>query len=659
MQRCSADQLLRLTVMLEMLHRWMPKMPGLLETLLRSSGGQDTDSTASAVDKMHTQIALCIREYDGVRLIWSQSLRGAPHFLLLLNGLCSRVLPKMIMDLVHVMTTLSPSDPASAPCLRTHDLMISTIQHCTLLLRLDNEDWPPSIKVRPALGDAFHALVRWARGCSALKDDQADHVITLVRQSLMLNGPISDVVSPSMVTDLQEFTVSLYDRVLYPRCDARRAAVTVVNNLIYAVLFAIRTVAAASSSTPLTHLAAKLAIVSIASCDALMPQQTVKGLFDLIQVIPAPTAKHARPTLFSDATVIRALHDCSIRYPATAADCTVIIALMLPCGLVDGTTGELVHMDVPRLLIDLGAMQGTFGHCVARAVRWIARGCRDDPLLQDRDMHMLLFLFADIMSFVTHVMGPGIGMDVGMGTRVQVMSSCLAQPGSLIALEALLRGRGRDVGRTGRVQLPLTRDPKGVQLMTFIRAAYFATNIVLSYPPQASLASRRTLLGLNSTLLKMTRSLYARGLALPDFFLSVLVSLVDRGKGIGLERRDKHGQRLFMLHCWALQLVISGLEQGDRSALLQHLVEEELAAGHLERYAQRYDGELLCFCSNPRCTNLDGPSDATMRTWLCKGCRRMRYCGVACQRQDWREGGHSRVCRAQEGASCAVVDSVA
>lgn len=29
----------------------------------------------------------------------------------------------------------------------------------------------------------------------------------------------------------------------------------------------------------------------------------------------------------------------------------------------------------------------------------------------------------------------------------------------------------------------------------------------------------------------------------------------------------------------------------------------------------------------------------------CRGCESVRYCGEACQRADWREGGHRHVCR--------------
>ncbi|MEW5312379.1 MAG: hypothetical protein WDW38_004018 [Sanguina aurantia] len=51
------------------------------------------------------------------------------------------------------------------------------------------------------------------------------------------------------------------------------------------------------------------------------------------------------------------------------------------------------------------------------------------------------------------------------------------------------------------------------------------------------------------------------------------------------------------------------------------------------------DGRLLAGCSHLRCTNLAGVSEAALPTQLCGGCRRARYCSVACQRDAWVAGG--------------------
>ena len=47
-------------------------------------------------------------------------------------------------------------------------------------------------------------------------------------------------------------------------------------------------------------------------------------------------------------------------------------------------------------------------------------------------------------------------------------------------------------------------------------------------------------------------------------------------------------------------------------------------------------------CNNPRCTNLDGVSEASAAK-VCSGCKRAHYCGTACAKAHWRE--HKPYCK--------------
>lgn len=60
------------------------------------------------------------------------------------------------------------------------------------------------------------------------------------------------------------------------------------------------------------------------------------------------------------------------------------------------------------------------------------------------------------------------------------------------------------------------------------------------------------------------------------------------------------------------------------------------------------DGRVLPGCCNPTCDNLAGVSEAALKTHLCGGCRRARYCSRWCQRQDVLNG---------HGSTCNKVDS--
>ena len=48
-------------------------------------------------------------------------------------------------------------------------------------------------------------------------------------------------------------------------------------------------------------------------------------------------------------------------------------------------------------------------------------------------------------------------------------------------------------------------------------------------------------------------------------------------------------------------------------------------------------------CGNPRCASLSGASEAEARSARCSACRLLRYCGPACNKQDWR--WHKLACK--------------
>lgn len=60
--------------------------------------------------------------------------------------------------------------------------------------------------------------------------------------------------------------------------------------------------------------------------------------------------------------------------------------------------------------------------------------------------------------------------------------------------------------------------------------------------------------------------------------------------------------------------------------------------------AAAFPGILLPGCSHLGCASLGRASEAALPTRVCGGCRRMRYCGVVCQQEAWRQGGHRMAC---------------
>lgn len=72
---------------------------------------------------------------------------------------------------------------------------------------------------------------------------------------------------------------------------------------------------------------------------------------------------------------------------------------------------------------------------------------------------------------------------------------------------------------------------------------------------------------------------------------------------------------------------------------------QQEVAPQWEAYARdNFEGRMLPGCCYLGCTNLTGVAEAALPMLRCGGCQRARYCGAACQRGAWLEGGHSIVC---------------
>lgn len=62
-----------------------------------------------------------------------------------------------------------------------------------------------------------------------------------------------------------------------------------------------------------------------------------------------------------------------------------------------------------------------------------------------------------------------------------------------------------------------------------------------------------------------------------------------------------------------------------------------------ESFAFNFNGRLLPGCCNRMCREMTGRFECQLRTLLCGGCKRSRYCSVVCQKEAW-VGGHGDVC---------------
>lgn len=82
-----------------------------------------------------------------------------------------------------------------------------------------------------------------------------------------------------------------------------------------------------------------------------------------------------------------------------------------------------------------------------------------------------------------------------------------------------------------------------------------------------------------------------------------------------------------------LSCVMAQLTEDETRRLSSVKTGKESRAGRLGKAGKTYT------CTNPGCVSLAGCSEGAMKTLLCSGCRRVRYCSRACQCADFKAHG--------------------
>lgn len=632
-QMQHSDQIRRLIQVVKDLTKWTTRMPDLLEMSLRGQG-----VAASEANQMGMCISAYANEYVAAWTWWDAAPPppGAAQLTLLLDAFAATTLPVLLNRLMVLMMGVVETN------LEVHDhhqdAVIHLVLSCTYLLRIQDHTCPPLVKVCPALGQALHTYVRWLHYCK-LTPAQADVALTMINTCLSECDPerILEIIPMSMVHDVLNTTADAYDRILYPRGPTpQHAAANLViplivrNNLKVTQSTEMNAKAAMLSqdTCAVAHQMSKLAFVAIAGCDALVPEQYLNVL--LRDVIITTVTWRPLTTRFRDASIIRSLHECALRYPACGEDCTKAIETLMP--------GRLMQLGRP-MQDGSAALLSALNHCVQLALLWIkrTRTCRPTRTCKPTGIH-LLTTYCTVLASISHLKGGDAGSRT-LGIRTLFLS--LTVPGTLIALEALLRDYF--------LRLPLAVPP--ALTMSFVCCAYTVTDALTLLPLQRH--AYRGLLSLNSTLLKLVR--YVLTQPHNDTTMWHLLGMLTCNTAMAsrIGKGDKWSYRLYMLLCLSFPAVISKLRDvrvavspgtlSTSQALLD--IFADTGPGYLQRYAMTgFGGELLCFCSNDMCGNLDGVSDATLPTQLCGGCKRARYCSIACQKAHWLEGGHAAHC---------------
>lgn len=486
----------------------------------------------------------------------------------------------------------------------------------------------------PEMIRAMLVFIRWAKRAAALTAVQAHQAMAMVSDTFFNCG--IDLRSSQL---LEMPRTAMRDALLVAcRCfpvGARRVPEGLAQSLMQLLVLreslkenpARRAKLILQDSSTAAHVAMKLACVALGYEDrtTMMPE-LVQGFLCTFLIMNAHVNARGRPgenivCPVRDATVIRGIHLCSLRIPTVSATCSTTILALLPLHLDAGAVVTANSCLDDRVATVFCALN----HCMQISLRWM-KGDREVGMQSIK--HVLRKLFCGGM----HMSNVVIKVNVQLSRRINALMNGFFMPGVSAALEALMRG-----------------DP-GDELLMLHTAALYVSACASKQPRYTS---HKRLLSLCNTILKMVIRLFvlregdaavtaAASPAFPEVFVAVLKEALDC---VPLRPADLHGSRLRLVLCLIIRPLVPQLGEAfiaERPALIPG-VEEVVAPALEECYAAR----VLRHCSNVRCTNLEGLSDSALKTKLCQGCRRVRYCGPECQRMDFGRGGHKGVCRAE------------
>lgn len=249
--------------------------------------------------------------------------------------------------------------------------------------------------------------------------------------------------------------------------------------------------------------------------------------------------------------------------------------------------------------------------------------------------------------YILEIVIPGISLrnaEPPPGMEKLVEGMCL--PGFVTGMEAMLRDPSMD-------EAPCS-------MLDCVYSAYYLMELITNFARPEKIPFREImgLAGTSNKLLLKLPTLKESHLDVGWDLLHCMARLmVDHLPDFESEYRVENFKLYVLVSVTVWPLATKMLRDGrPRSGLLGNLdqemlnqletmeVEYSVAALSVQKTCTSLWTGMATCCNILSCTNLTGIIDAVLPTTLCTGCRRARYCCVACQRADWVVGGHSSVC---------------
>lgn len=245
----------------------------------------------------------------------------------------------------------------------------------------------------------------------------------------------------------------------------------------------------------------------------------------------------------------------------------------------------------------------------------------------------LWYLLAVVQRPVGHPVVPWLGP----GSRM-----C----GTLAALEALIRW---DASRVDMVEMcnmvmfasRMMLDASGPRVVLLERLGSLSITLVkmikIAGPPDPSALLPKEMLPVRTCMSEAITFL----IALVDKLDARCPSHDGTAQAHVVLLRTRTCVLLCMEHMYTLLLICTG----PRPAMLgrAYMLPRPHSSKWLHTLLPAMHGRPLPSCCSTECEEVSGTCELAVKTQLCKGCRRSRYCSEKCQKEDWR-AGHKRVC---------------
>lgn len=559
----------------------------------------------------------CTLAYVDVHALPAQPLCARATFIL--HGYGEHAFPSLLRAIASSRTCVT--DPVLCSCLL--DVLVA----CSRVLRVG---WPSDgATVRASLVLGATRIAGWVVFVARVQRlsnlqiqgvlDLAAHVVVMVvQQTHALHQPLLPL--DDMVADLVSMSCELSGGLFSAR-KTERVSSNVARSLT--TLFVSRgflmsqgLIAQSTAASSAVELA-RHATVAISRSELRTPQglAAVRHLLEFLTHMDLSISTHDRVSLVQ---FVRALHACSHVHPPLSFICAEVV--------------KQQHLQSSGAE-EFPAMRVTLLHCLRTALVWMAVRVQvpAHPLASRRELDMMANIAIQVATPTVAYASYGLRRR----TRSASVSADLAKPGFLRAMEALIRGTDVRVCPNGIVR-------------ALVGAASLA-HLILSGPPQThhDVTVHRALHGLLVTVHKVLLRLSV----LEDLdwcsthMLMVAAVLTNVTRALETHPDAQESYRLGGIVRVCMRTI---LRRSNARAVERHrLPDLDCDAQWLvcvEDYADRFRGRLLLGCGSLGCTNLVGLLDSLLPTLLCAGCRRVRYCCVACQRRDWAAGGHGGVC---------------